>query len=130
MAKYISKFALHMICRDAVLVNKIVDGNVVTVPEAPQPIQFLDGMYETHDDEVISFLENHRHYGIHFQRLPDEVVKADPDLEVVEVDTVETVNGAVDYLVEVFGANRDKLTSKKAIVAYAKDKGIKFPNLN
>jgi hypothetical protein len=129
MAKYFSSFAHHMICRDAVLVQKVIDGKVVTEPEAPEAIRFIDGQYETTDPSLIEFLDNHRHNGTTFHRAPDEVVKAEPDVDCIQVEDIETINAAVEYLVETFGVSPDKLKSKKAVLAIAKDNGIEFPNL-
>jgi len=129
MAKYFSSYANHMVCRDAVLVQKVIDGKVVTEPEAPEPIRFLDGQFETNDETLIKFLDDHRHNGVSFHRAPEEVVKADPDAEYVQIEDIETINAAVEYLVETFGVSPDKLKSKKAVLAAAKDNGIEFPNL-
>lgn len=129
MAKYISNFAQHMICRDSVLVQRTRDGQIITEPEAPEPIRFMDGQYETNNEEFIKFLDGHRHNGSHFHRVPEEVIKADPDAEYTEVQEVESVNGAVDYLVDTFNADPEKLKSKKAILAVARDNGVLFPNL-
>ena len=129
MAKYSSNYALHTISRDAVLAQKVVDGQVVTEPVAPEPVRFLDGLLETDDPEIIHFLDNHRHNGVYFHRIPDDVIKADPDTEYTPIEGIETVNSAVEYLVETFGVSPDKLRSKKAVQAVAKENGIVFPHL-
>lgn len=66
MAKYISKYLQLRIVRKPSY-TKEVEGRLVVVPG--KSIQFVDGVYETEDEEEIKFLENYPNFGSTFVRV-------------------------------------------------------------
>ena len=69
-ARYISKYlALRIVVRPTF--TKEVDGRIVTVPG--KDIRFVDGAFETSDEELITFLEADRSFGTTYIRIPDNV---------------------------------------------------------
>lgn len=69
-ARYISRFlALRIVMKPSY--TKEVDGRVVTVPG--KDIRFIDGAFETEDEDVINFLESDKSFGTTYIRVPDNV---------------------------------------------------------
>lgn len=69
-ARYISRFlALRIVVKPTF--TKEVDGRIVTVPG--KDVRFVDGMFETEDQELIDFLEADKSFGTTYIRVPDDV---------------------------------------------------------
>lgn len=72
-ARYISRFlALRIVVKPAY--TKEVDGRVVTVQG--KDIRFVEGVFETTDQELIDFLEADKSFGTTYIRVPDNVLNA------------------------------------------------------
>lgn len=92
-ARYISRFlALRIVVKSTY--TKEVDGRIVTVPG--KDIRFVEGVFETEDQELIDFLEADKSFGTTYIRVPDNVEDAVKDrgewmkdLETKEKDLLE-----------------------------------------
>lgn len=69
-ARYISRFlALRIVVKPTF--TKEVDGRIVTVPG--KDVRFVEGVFETEDQEIIDFLEADKSFGTTYIRVPDNV---------------------------------------------------------
>lgn len=75
-ARYISRFlALRIVVKPAY--TKEVDGRIVTVQG--KDIRFVEGVFETKDQELIDFLEADKSFGTTYIRVPDNVADVAKD---------------------------------------------------
>lgn len=98
------------------------------------PVQFNDGLFTTSDPELQTFIEGLDDFGkgvvLNASAKAKEAKppRAGSEGKVVIVDSVNTVNDAVEFL-SGRGVPKSKITTKKSIIEIAEQMGLKFPNL-
>lgn len=104
------------------------------------PLSTGGSTYSTESEAVIVALEESAMYGKFYQRAPEcinesiktkkEPKKAAPRKKTILVDSVESWQEAVEYLVENFESNAAKLTTPDDILREGESKGVVFTKLN
>lgn len=104
------------------------------------PLSTGGSTYSTESEAVIEAMESSPMYGKFYQRAPEcinesiktkkEPKEAAPRKKTILVDSVESWQEAVEYLVENFESNAAKLTTPDDILREGESKGVVFTKLN
>ena len=94
--------------------------------------------FMTDNKALIKALEQSSMYGTVYRRAPEcvnveakkeKATKKVEEEKVLQVTEVNSWQDAVEYLIEKFGSEANKLTTPDSILNEAQAKGLKFPNL-
>lgn len=104
------------------------------------PLSTGGSTYSTDSEPIIEAMESSPMYGKFYQRSHEclnecvrtkrAIKKAAPQKKQTVIESVESWQEAVEYLVENFDMNAARLTTPDDILREAEGKGVVFPKLN
>lgn len=109
-----------------------IDGklNIVEFRDGGNPPFFANATLTTSDEKLIGYIRSMEEYG---KTIVEEETEEAPDEEdageKIVYDEVTTVQAAKDILVEKHGVKVSNLPNKGAILSFAAENNILFPNL-
>ena len=110
-----------------------IDGklNIVEFRDGGNPPFFSHATLTTDDEKLIGYIRSMDEYGktIIEEEVPKEEKKVNTGEEPTIYEDVTTVQAAKDILVEKHGAKVSALPNKGAILSFASENNIQFPNL-